>query len=550
MADRFTSRSGALLAVAALVVLIGWMFDIGPLKSVGVGWRVSVPGAAFSLGCIGLALWRQRSPATARRSHFLGFQFAVIAAILPAATLLEYLLGERWGVENWIGFDFRDQAGLAGRMSPLTAGSLLTLATGTAASAMPAHLRSSVPAVGAITALATSWFAMVFVTFDPSRLADEPRFPGMAAPTILLVALGSYALLDRQVVAGGGVRRAAAWRRATLAAFALPIAAGWARTAIESSPGVDASVPTSVAALLLCGGAAVLAWRTAVRMWMLESERERAIDVLERRVLERTEALAAANRELADANRRKDEFLATVAHELRNPLAPIRNAVHLLELANPASADRRAPLPIIRRQVEHMVRLIDDLLDVSRITTGRFRLQLERVRLDGVIGRAIEMTQPHFTQSRQRLDVVLGDAPIWLSGDPARLTQVFANLLHNASKYAGAPGLVEIRATTSLDHVDVAVRDYGVGIDPAVLPRIFDAFAQGTQHGRADDGLGLGLSLVRGIANLHGGAAWASSDGVPGQGSTFYVRLPLPAALEPVVDATDGESREAPRAAS
>lgn len=530
MGARFTPRAGAALAVTSLGVLSGWMFDLRVLTSLGEGWRVTVPASAFTLTCLGVALWLQSSPPTARVSHLLSFQVAVLGLVLPAATVVEYVLGLRWGVEHWIGIPFADTSDVAGRMSPMTACALLALGYGAAASAMAGHVRSTFAAVPAGTALMTAWLATLFVTFDPARLADTPRFPGMAAPTILLIALGSYAVVDRQVARDGGAVRVRTWRGALLAAFVLPIAAGWARAAIESSGRLDSSVPTAIASLVFCGGIAVLAWRTAKRVWRLEREQERAIEALERRVTERTEALAAANRELADANRRKDEFLATVAHELRNPLAPIRNAVHLLEHGAEASSTARSPLPIIRRQVEHMVRLIDDLLDVSRITTGRFRLQRERVRLDAVIARAVEMTQPHFLRSGQRLDVTLGGDAIWLTGDTARLTQVFANLLHNASKYAGSPGLVEVRAATTAGHVDVSVRDYGEGIPATFLPHVFEAFAQGSQHGRAtDDGLGLGLSLVRGIVHLHGGMAWAESDGVAGHGSTFTVRLPLDA---------------------
>ncbi|MGE5813770.1 MAG: response regulator, partial [Acidobacteriota bacterium] len=234
--------------------------------------------------------------------------------------------------------------------------------------------------------------------------------------------------------------------------------------------------------------------------------------------------LANARRDAEAANRAKDEFLAMLGHELRNPLAPILTALQLMRLRDSGSERERA---IIERQVTHVVRLVDDLLDVSRITRGKLTLQKQRVTLAAITAKAIEMASPLIEQRQHLLSVDVPRTGCEVFGDAARLAQVLANLLNNAAKYTEPGGRIWLSASAEGDQVTVSVRDSGIGIAPESLASIFDIFAQGRQAlDRAQGGLGLGLAIVKSLVALHGGSVWARSDG-PGTGSEFVVRLPL-----------------------
>ena len=230
---------------------------------------------------------------------------------------------------------------------------------------------------------------------------------------------------------------------------------------------------------------------------------------------------------LRAADRRKDAFLATLAHELRNPLAPIRNAVQLMHLTGAAEPALQAARDTIDRQLQHMVRLIDDLFDVSRITRNRLDLHKEPLELAVVLNQAIETARPHLLSGRHELQVEWPEAPVHVLGDATRLTQVFSNLLNNACKYTEPGGRIRLAARRDGDWVTVGVQDNGIGIAPEHLPRVFEMFSQAASalH-RAEGGLGIGLALVRGLTELHGGAVEARSAGL-GCGSEFLVRLPV-----------------------
>jgi CheY-like chemotaxis protein len=230
---------------------------------------------------------------------------------------------------------------------------------------------------------------------------------------------------------------------------------------------------------------------------------------------------------LREADRRKDEFLATLAHELRNPLAPIRTGLELLKLADDDRALADETRAMMEQQIEQMVRLIDDLLEVSRITEGKLRLRKERVELAWAIRSAVESTRPLIEMSGHELTVTLPPEPVHIEADPTRLAQVFANLLSNAAKYTPARGHIEIRAEHRDGAAVVSVRDNGIGIPAYHLPKLFEMFSQvDSALERSQGGLGIGLSLVRGLVEMHGGAVEAHSGG-PGRGSEFVVRLPV-----------------------
>jgi PAS domain S-box-containing protein len=244
-------------------------------------------------------------------------------------------------------------------------------------------------------------------------------------------------------------------------------------------------------------------------------------------------ALKRVEESLQEADRRKDEFLATLAHELRNPLAPIANSVELLRLAGGPDPEAQQARDIIDRQVRQLTRLVDDLLDVSRVSRGKITLRRRRVDLAGVVAQAVETSRPLIEAAGHELAVSLPEGPLLVEGDPARLTQAIGNLLNNAAKYTDGPGRIALDVTREGDRARVAVRDSGIGIPADMLTRIFELFAQvETGVDRAHGGLGIGLTLVRSLVELHGGTVEARSDG-PGRGSTFDVRLPLAAAPAP-----------------
>jgi PAS domain S-box-containing protein len=235
--------------------------------------------------------------------------------------------------------------------------------------------------------------------------------------------------------------------------------------------------------------------------------------------------------ELKAAARRKDEFLAMLAHELRNPLAPISSAAQLLVHVAADEKRVRHASEIIGRQVRHLTGLVDDLLDVSRVTRGLVELQRERVDLKSVVASAVEQARPLVEARHHRLDQAMDAAPAWIDGDRIRLVQVVANLLNNAAKYTPQGGVVSLILEVGEDSALIAVRDNGIGIEPDLLPQVFELFTQAERTpDRAQGGLGLGLALVKSLAELHGGSVEAESGGA-GLGSTFRVRLPLAQAM-------------------
>jgi CheY-like chemotaxis protein/two-component sensor histidine kinase len=226
------------------------------------------------------------------------------------------------------------------------------------------------------------------------------------------------------------------------------------------------------------------------------------------------------------ANRRKDEFLATLAHELRNPLAPIRNAVAILASHGGLEPELAWSRGVIDRQVDQMSRLIDDLLDIARVSSGKLLLRRQPVTLESVIDLAIETSRPHVDAARHRLTSRLAAGQAWVDADVTRLAQVFSNLLNNAAKYTPAGGLIRLSADREGDELVIAVEDTGLGFPPELASDIFEPFLQWADAEQAPGGLGIGLALVRGIVALHGGSVTAASAG-PGQGSRFVVRLPM-----------------------
>jgi len=249
-----------------------------------------------------------------------------------------------------------------------------------------------------------------------------------------------------------------------------------------------------------------------------------ALDITSQK--ESEEGLRRSEEALREADRRKDEFLGVLSHELRNPLAPIRNSIHLLMRADPAGEQASRARTIIARQVEHLTRLVDDLLDVKRITTGKLRLHRTEMDLVQQVRETVEDLRPLFTSRSRSLGLTLPDEPLWIHGDRTRVAQLVSNLLHNAAKFTDSGGHVSVTVESGEGQAVVRVRDDGVGVLPEMLDRMFEPFVQSdkTLH-RTEAGLGLGLALVRSIARLHGGDVRATSEGV-GKGTEFIATLP------------------------
>ena len=245
-----------------------------------------------------------------------------------------------------------------------------------------------------------------------------------------------------------------------------------------------------------------------------------------------------ARTEAESANRAKDQFLAMLGHELRNPLAPITTALYIMRQRAPEQAARERA--VIERQVAHLTRLVDDLLDVSRITRGKIELRRERLALADVVAAAVEMTSPLLESRRHRMTLAV-DRQLSVTGDPTRLAQVVANLLANAAKYTPPEGAIEVRAERAGGNIVLRVRDNGMGIPTDMLPSVFDIFVQAPQsRARTQGGMGLGLTIVRSLVELHGGSVSAHSAG-QGQGAEIVVTLP---AAEPLAQAPGPASTE------
>ena len=247
--------------------------------------------------------------------------------------------------------------------------------------------------------------------------------------------------------------------------------------------------------------------------------RDISVQVLARKALEESREA------LREADRRKDEFIATLSHELRNPLAPLRNALQVLRVSDHGTGAAAPIHEMMERQVNHMVRLVDDLLEMSRISRGSLELRPERVDVASIVENALETSEPLIRAAGHRVNVTLPDQPVWVEGDPVRLAQILSNLLNNAAKYTERGGEISVSVQTRDGAVRIAVRDTGIGIRHEELTRVFDLFHRGDRAGHGT-GLGVGLTLARRLVEMHGGSITAHSAG-PGTGSEFTVQLPL-----------------------
>jgi len=265
-------------------------------------------------------------------------------------------------------------------------------------------------------------------------------------------------------------------------------------------------------------------------MQALQNDLEKRVEERTAELLESNQALQQIQHELKEADRRKDQFLAMLGHELRNPLAPIRNAITIMQKMGPEQSELKWCRDVIERQTEHLARLVDDLLDVSRVSRGRIQIEKRPLDLAAAVRQAIEICRPLIDARRHELHLSFPPAPLFVEGDLTRLTQVVANLINNAVKYTDETGNIWVRLErdeANPRNALIQVRDSGRGLEPKTIANLFHLFFQAdTNLDRAEGGLGVGLALVRSLIEMHGGTVEAASPGL-GQGSEFTVRLPL-----------------------
>ncbi|MDN4054485.1 HAMP domain-containing sensor histidine kinase [Massilia sp. YIM B02763] len=512
-----SSKSLPVFCAAACVAistvsLLGWAAGIDWLTSFAPGLPRLVPMTAILFLLAGLALWSQTRASAPRSAP------GVAAAALVAAGAVA-ILGSHAAQQVSAPFALGVDSYAFTLSSPVTAAMFLALGASLACMPWPRALRwGQWLALGLLLMALLTLAGYVFRdTFLYALLPGK----GTSIPTTLafiLLALGVLALRPAEgmmvAVHGPGP---SAWvtRRLLLSALAVPVLLG---AAIGFALHLDMIDVGTAIAFLVWGMVALF---TAV-VWIFALVLQRYDAARRQAEREREAALEA----LREADARKDDFMALLAHELRNPLAPIRAAAEFLKLGNCDPAQMRRTSDIIKRQTDYMVHLVEDLLDVSRARRGLIALDKVPVDLVDAVGDAVEQVKPQMARRGHRLEVDLPERHPSVLGDHKRLVQVVANLLGNAAKYTPEGGHVRLQLRADDKRIEVEVRDDGIGIDAALLPRVFDSFTQGTRTaGRAEGGLGLGLALVKRLAELHGGDVTADSAG-NGQGSTFVLTLP------------------------
>ena len=371
-------------------------------------------------------------------------------------------------------------------------------------------------------------------SLDPEAAAREllellvPELGARASLALCDAAGDPTLVIDCEALVAGGVRL----ERRTAAEFGDGEAEAWRRT-LAGDKSDDAATPLRVALVSARGAVGALAlWSTADDADVVLELAERSAVALENARLYRSLQLEIDERRdiearLQTSNRRKDEFLAMLSHELRNPLAPIRTALEVIRQVAPNEPKLSWAMDVTRRQVNHLTRLVEDLLDVARINQGKITLQVEAIDLRAVVEHAVETVLPFAKLRRHQLDKSVPDVPVMLRGDFARLSQVIANLLHNAAKYTEEGGRIGIALAVAPGALaEITVTDNGIGIDADLLPHVFELFEQGKRSlDRSQGGLGVGLTLVHRLVEMHNGQIEAASAG-SGAGSQFRVTLP------------------------
>ncbi|MEO8184588.1 MAG: ATP-binding protein [Deltaproteobacteria bacterium] len=531
---------GAAGAIVGAGALLGWIthnellkgaFVAGITMKTNAALCVTLAGVLVAL--LGLGDRRERQlPAWLRRAS------ALLVVGIALATLAEHLFGIDLGIDELL---FREPAGAVATSSPNRmgpVGALCLLLLGLGYLLVDVRVRRE-RAPFQYLALAVALIASVPLLgylFEARSLFGIDRYTVIALPTaaaLWLLAVGL--LLARPEV--GWMRRLIAedsgallLRRLLPAAVVVPVLLMWVLLWGQELGLYDQVVGRALVVIGFIVVFTAVVWRTGDVVFWQATEAARAERVLHQQLVQSLDALA-------DADRRKTEFLAVLAHELRNPLAPVRNAVHLLRARDGTDSQAARTYALVERQIAHLARLIDDLMDVSRISQDKLELRTACVRLSELVASALDASRYLIEAQRHRVSIALPEQEVQVEGDAARLVQVFTNLLTNAARYTPPGGQITLsaqlepapgpdRVASKRQQLVVSVRDNGVGIDAEQLHRVFDMFYQAAHEGGPGrQGLGIGLALVRKLVELHGGSVNAASAG-PGQGSTFTVRFP------------------------
>ena len=520
--------TAAIVAVGAGAVgLAGWTFNVEVLKSL-VGTITMKANTAVALIVSGASL--ALTVRGGRRLTVVAQVLAGAATLIGALTLSEHIFGWNLGIDELL---FSEAPGAAattspGRMGPNAAVSfvLAGLALLSLQRAASHHVSRAQLLACALTALAT--VPIAGYAYGAAPLYDVARYTGIAFPTAIALLVLGVGILMAKVDAGlmavfsasgpGGVLA----RRLLLPAILVPILFGYLRVRGQNAGLYDTGLGTALFAMSLVAVFVALVWRTAAELSAVDAERRHA-EQERTRLLEREQSARA---EVEHANRLKDHFLATLSHELRTPLNAILGYARMLRTGAIPPGKQSKAIEIIERNATAQNQLVDDLLDMSRMTTGRIRLDRQPVPIVAALQEAIESVKPMAEAASVRVETDIDVFAGMVNGDDGRLRQVFWNLLTNAIKFTPAGGSVNVNLETDPDAVRVSVRDTGIGIDRDFLPHIFDAFRQGdASFTRKVGGLGLGLAICKQLVELHGGSIAAYSDGLE-RGASFVVRLP------------------------
>jgi Signal transduction histidine kinase len=498
--------AGIYAVAAGAISLLGWVTGFMRLADWNNSGITMKANAAFCSMLAGSALLN--SVLVPRRKLLIAALSALVA-IIGGLTLLQHLTSINLGIDTLI---FTESPGVLataapGRMGPpastafILIGVALLLSTGS---------RSSRRLAGwlGLWVVILSALPLVGYWYGASELYSFARLTGIALQTAVIIAALAVGVVlsipEWGIVTmiksndGGGIM----FRRLLLPLIAISLMLGWMRVAGEHAGLYDTAFGTAIRTIFELTLLTGLLWWTA-------------------------NGISRAEEKVRDADRRKDEFLAVLSHELRNPLAPIRNAVDILKTAGSDEPRPQAARDMIERQVDHLVRLIDDLLDVNRITRNKIDLQSETLDMGSVVRRSTESCRSIIDKKHQFLHLDLPNEPVFVRGDQIRLSQIFTNLLNNAGKFTGPGGNIWVTVHRSNENALISVRDDGIGIPSDKLDSIFKMFSQlDRPAGEPRDGLGIGLTLTKQLVELHGGTILANSSyGQPG--SEFAVRLPL-----------------------
>lgn len=518
-------RACAVLTVClASLILLGWAFDLTFLKSAIPGQSATQPLTAVCFLISGLSLGLSTAP----QKPFSLIMRAATAAVLLVVVLTfwQNALDTDWGLDGFLFTDAvqHEQPGQYLRAGRPAAGALIAIALGCcclllawARRPLPEALYvwfSTLGSLFAITVLLAYAFSL-HALYAMGLYAHVGLNSGICLAVMFTgilmrrPELGWMNLLTDDSVGAISTRRLLLWTVSVLIVLTAIVQIGTAQSLYGAEFEITLITVASIA--LLCAGALT----HARHLNELERSRRRAV-----------QGLRAAEEELSRADRHKDEFLAILAHELRNPLAPLRNGIEIVRQMAASDRALSRTIDMMTRQMNHLVRLVDDLLDVSRITHGALELRRQRISMQDVVERGVESCRPFIEAFRHELIVTGVDEQVMVDGDPNRLAQVMSNLLSNSAKYTDRGGRIEVNVSCERGEAVVTVADTGIGIAPEALEQIFEMFSPiRTDRKPSDGGLGIGLALARSLVQMHGGKLTAQSAG-PGKGSTFTMRLP------------------------